>query len=753
MPRLNHILRCLPALVILSALLAAVTGCKDTSQSQGVGWRPDVPFGTLPPGFDSYPERWNKQINERLAREEAAKQKEVKELREKFFKEEDPALRTKLQSRILTDEAALNVIHRRQSEGDYIKFKKPEDIPRDLKWEDGLDNPEIGDPNAKKGGVIRLWAAGSYPDTFRPNGPNSNNAFRGNLYDEIVIGLVSIHPVTGKTIPGVAHKWAESPDRRTVYFELDPDARYTDGSKVKAIDFLINMYIRTSEYSQDVFYNNLFYQNASNITIYDDRRLSVTLPSPKPLLPFYCTLFTPSPPHFYSEFGPNYVERYQWRVPPTTGAYVMNPDGLIRGRQVTMQRVPDWWAKDRKFTKNMYNVDQIVYNFIAEPSKAIELFRIGELDVLNITKPELWHERMEIPEVHNGYINRSTFYTIYPRPPFGVFLNTAKPPFNNKDVRQGFQHALNIQNVIDITFRGDYQRLNSYNSGFGKFTNPGIKARPYSPEQARACFAKAGYTIPCPDGILRKRDGTRLTATITYTNASPSLSTTLSKLKEDARKCGLDLQLDALDSTVAFRKIIEKRCQASFMAWGFTPPHPMNEQSFHSRYAYDDRGSLVTYTNNICAYADKEMDKLLDDETNAETDDELQKATYKVQQKIHDEALWVPGWTTEFVRTGYWRWIKWPNSATTQFCHPSVFDPMESYLYWVDTDAKKETLEAKRRGDSFEEVDAVYEQYRYMDSLKGPDDKNSQPLLPSVPAIPSGDAPQTTTTESSSSER
>ena len=76
----------------------------------------------------------------------------------------------------------------------------------------------------------------------------------------------------------------------------------------------------------------------------------------------------------------------------------------------------------------MYNVDQIVYNFIAEPSKAIELFRIGELDVLNITKPELWHERMEIPEVHNGYINRSTFYTIYPRPPYGVFLNTSKPP-------------------------------------------------------------------------------------------------------------------------------------------------------------------------------------------------------------------------------------------------------------------------------------------------------------------------------------
>lgn len=76
----------------------------------------------------------------------------------------------------------------------------------------------------------------------------------------------------------------------------------------------------------------------------------------------------------------------------------------------------------------------------------------------------------------------------------------------------------------------------------------------------------------------------------------------------------------------------------------------MNEQGFHSRYAYDERGGLITYTNNICAYANKEMDKLLDAETNAATEDELQKATWKVQQKIDDEALWVPCWTTEFIR-------------------------------------------------------------------------------------------------------
>ncbi len=218
----------------------------------------------------------------------------------------------------------------------------------------------------------------------------------------------------------------------------------------------------------------------------------------------------------------------------------------------------------------MYNVDQIVYNFIAEPSKAIELFRIGELDVLNITKPELWHERMEIPEVHNGYINRSTFYTIYPRPPYGVFLNTSKAPFNDLNVRRG--SSTHLISRISLTLPSAETTSGSIPTIQVSANSPIlILRRPYSPEQARAYFARAGYTIPCPDGILRKPDGTRLTAAITFPNSSPSLASTLGKLKEDARKCGLEIQLDPLDSTVAFRKIMENALRPP--SWpGDSPP-------------------------------------------------------------------------------------------------------------------------------------------------------------------------------------
>ena len=38
--------------------------------------------------------------------------------------------------------------------------------------------------------------------------------------------------------------------------------------------------------------------------------------------------------------------------------------------------------------------------------------------------------------------------------------------------------------------------------------------------------------------------------------------------------------------------------------------------------------------------------------------------------------------------------------------------PMESYVYWVDEEMKRETLEARRSGKTFPEVQEVKQRYR-----------------------------------------
>jgi oligopeptide transport system substrate-binding protein len=50
-------------------------------------------------------------------------------------------------------------------------------------------------------------------------------------------GLVRTNPDTGEPVPGVATRWSASPDGLEWRFELDPEARWSDGSPVVAEDF------------------------------------------------------------------------------------------------------------------------------------------------------------------------------------------------------------------------------------------------------------------------------------------------------------------------------------------------------------------------------------------------------------------------------------------------------------------------------------------------------------------------------------
>jgi len=162
---------------------------------------------------------------------------------------------------------------------------------------------------------------------LRPFGPEANHSFRSRLYDEIDVDLVELHPATNQPMPGIASEWAVSKDKRTVYFKVDPDATYSNGEKVNAEDFLTFIYVRVSNNVNNPYTKQFFKEQFANMTIYDDRILSVTVPEPVPdLIYTICKDLTASSPSFYREYGPDYKERYQWRVPPTTGAYQVTPE-------------------------------------------------------------------------------------------------------------------------------------------------------------------------------------------------------------------------------------------------------------------------------------------------------------------------------------------------------------------------------------------------------------------------------------------
>jgi microcin C transport system substrate-binding protein len=674
--------------------------------------------------FDAFVPIYNRYITKWLENQETSTEKEIARVNTEL-KTADGVTKTNLEQHaktLLRDQVKWKF---RLGLGDYLKAGKISDVPQDLVWENGMDQTEIGDPASKKGGAFRKFIQ-SFPPTIRPFGENSNNSFRGELYDNIDMPLVTFHPQTMAMIPGLAREWATSKDGRTTYFHIDPEARYSDGTPVLARDFLVDVYLRASDNVINPYSKQYYREEISQIAMYDDHTLSVSLAEPKLYSAAIAGGLTPSNSKFYADYGPDYKDRYQWRFPPTTGAYEVKPEDIIKGVSITQTRVKNWWAKDRKYYKYRFNPDKIVNTVVRDESKAFELFRAGELDTYLLTKPELWYEKSEIDPVYNGYIERVTFYNQYPKVPRGLYLNTSKAPLKDRRVRIGIQYAMNWQKVIDVMFRGDYQRLNAFNAGYVNFSDPSIKARPYSISLARAYFAEAGYTQEDRDGILKKPDGTRLSVSVTYPSM-PQFDRIFAILREEAKACGFELRLDGQEATVCYKKEMQKQHEMAFSSWLITPPVPDFYQFLYSTNAFDEKGNPRPQTNNTFVWGRPDTDVLCEKVRTASSVEELKDAAWKLQHIMHDEGMFVPAYSVDFVRVGSWRWVRWPDCENTHFSPPIVYDPHDSYVFWIDQEMKADTQNARRTGRVFPESNRIIDNYREKPAVVTEPESNQNP--------------------------
>ena len=575
------------------------------------------------------------------------------------------ALKEELADETLTEEVKaeklkdLDRLLERQKNPEFFTFATINDLPSDLNWVANWDEPELGSEQAKKGGVFHTYFS-QFPATLRVIGDQSNNSFRGEHWDNVGMGMVTLHPNTGNMIPSLAEKWAVSEDKRTVYYHIDEQATYSDGVAVESDDVFMAFYLSLGPYIHSPYRKEYFSKQFTNITRYDTQIYSITLTSPKPLAALDAAV-SPYPRHFYKEVGPDFVKRYNWRPHPTTGAYVIKEDDIMKGRSITLTRVKDWWAKDRKYTKNRFNADKVNYRLIRDTNTALEYFKKGTLDMSMLNLPKNWYEKTEFDAVFDGYIEKATFYADYPAVPRGLYINCAKPLLDNRDVRIGLQYASHFQKVIDFDLRGDAERLETFSDGYGRYSHPTIKARKYSEEKALENFAKAGFTKRGSDGVLVNDSGKRLSFTITYPS-SPAVTSMLSRVKEDAIKTGVEYKLEALDGSAMFNKGLEKKHDLIYSGWGVGPPFPSYRQFFHSSNAFETgTKELKTMTNNFSSYSDPEMDMVSQAVRDATSLEEIEKMAHRAEEIIHRDAPWIPAYKVPFIRCGYWRWVQWPD--------------------------------------------------------------------------------------------
>jgi microcin C transport system substrate-binding protein len=113
-------------------------------------------------------------------------------------------------------------------------------------------------------------------------------------------------------------------------------------------------------------------------------------------------------------------------------------------------------------------------------------------------------------------------------------------------------------------------------------------------------------------------------------------------------------------------------------------------------------------TNNLTSTAVPALDALIKQYDQAASLDEIKTLTIPIEEQIDHDAAWVHGWAQPFLRVGYWRWVKWPEGFNAM----QARDALEMYLFSIDTDAEKETVDAKAAGKTFPPFIHVYDKYK-----------------------------------------
>ncbi len=593
----------------------------------------------------------------------------------------------------------------------------PVTLPDGIVWETNNEDPLIGSPAAIRGGTFN-YPLGAYPLTFRLVGPNSNDAFAGwNRAFTMAFGLVGRHPVTDNFIPMMATHWSVQEDQRTIYFRLDPDARFSDGESVTAEDYVFTWRMMQSESIVDPFYNSYAAQYYESVDRIDDYTLRIvgTRPSWRPL-PDYAGLW-PTPSHAVV-LDEDWVSRTTNEFQVAVGPYVVSD--VARGESVTFERVDDWWGDEKRYFIGQYNFDQIALRVI-QPERSLDYLRLGELDMITENTARTWNEEYTFEAVRNGWLKRARVFVENPSGIYGLHMNLEAPIFRNKDFRKAMQHLFNFERLNRNLMFNEYFKQISFFEGT-EYANPDLEPYTFDPVLAREYLERAGYRSPDDtrngsflrgvwnalrgvivtrshtDGVLVNERGEPASFTVTY--GSQGLTRHLTVMQQEYRRAGVDMRLQLLEPGTAFERGLERKYEMT-LTNRTAGLYPAPRQYLHTEFQRE------TNNNDIWGFGTEEVDQLIRIyEEDLDFENRLD-AVHRIDEIVSEEAFYIPFWMAPYIRIVHWDYLQFP-----EFYFPRRTQSITDWMvYWIDPERRATLEEAIANGEAIEldgEIDKDY---------------------------------------------
>jgi microcin C transport system substrate-binding protein len=549
-----------------------------------------------------------------------------------------------------------------------------------LKYPASFTHFDWANPDAPKGGTLRIMAAGTFdtlnPYTFKGSSPTSTANFLqygvSELNEPLMVGTGQYDPSGDEPTSSyglIARSVEYADDRSWVVFNLRPEARFNDGQPITAADVAFS-YRTLLKQGHPQYRTSL--QEVQRVDQLGPHRVRFVLKrSGNSLLILRLGEMPVLSRHYWK--GRDF-QATTFEPPVSSGPYRISE--VEPGRRLVFERVKDWWGQGLAVNKGKYNFDRVEVEFYRDSNVAFEAFKAGEFDIYIEHQAKNWSNGYDFPAVAQGTVIKREITHRIPTQTQGLFFNTRHAQFSDTRVRQALGMLFDFEWTNRALFSGAYKRAKSYFPN-SEFTATGVPAgaewlllapwRDRLPPQlltepfevphtdgdgigrntlraAMALLSEAGWAYR--DGQLRNGAGQPLRLELLLVN--PTLERILEPYVENLQRIGVEAYLRTVDRAQYKQRLDQFDFDMVLMTLGQTLSPGLEQwQYFHSSQVG------IKGSKNYAGIANPVVDRLLEQLLAAGTREQQVAATRALDRVLLWQHYMVPNWYLDYHRLAY----------------------------------------------------------------------------------------------------
>ena len=550
----------------------------------------------------------------------------------------------------------------------------------ELKYEKNFKHLDYVNPNAPKGGEVSIWAFGSF-DSMHPYTPKGRSGSLSSIFFESLLTGTSDEIDSSYGLVAESIEYPE--DRSWVIFNMRPEARFSDGSKLTSEDVLFS-YELLKEKGLPSF-RAVIEKEIETVTILNDHKIKFEFKKGVP------TRDLPASAGSLPIFSKSYYETNDIDFEASTlepalgsGPYVL--DKIDVGQTIVYKKNPNYWGSNLSINKGRNNFDKIRIEYFADYNSAFEGFKGGSYTFRTEYMSKLWATGYDFPAIEKKWVSKKLLPNGDMAPGQSFIINLRRDKFKDIRVRKAIGLMFNFEWSNKTLFYDLYARINSF------WENSDMSAEG-KPSKAEMNILQSVESI-LPDNVI---DSEVAQVSISSTKQLDRKNLRMaSKLLDEAgwevssdglrkNSNGETLDVEILNDSQAFTRIIEPFIQ-NLISLGVNAKHTKidnaqmteRERSFDFDIVTGNFPMSFTPGSGLKQYFGSEtadvsifnkagiksdvVDKLIEVVMSAKTRQELKISVRALDRVLRSYYFWIPQWYKNVHTVAYYDFYEHPEN-------------------------------------------------------------------------------------------